>query len=165
MRDQGSLTCPYCDYRFAQMPADRTGCPGCSQILYVYNSVLGGKKILLTEEGLYKIIKVRPSKEPTDYFTSRMQELEAAFSKAKASTRHYGELGRELESLVWHLLEEYLPNKYKVATGFVRTLEKPGWISNQIDIILSRSDICYPIAVHHQYSVFDSVQIGSQFRH
>jgi hypothetical protein len=154
LSEQKTIDCPYCDHQFEKMPADRTGCPQCLQILYVYDSPLSRRKVLLTEEGLYKIIKVPPSKEQTDYFTSRLLELEAAFGKAKASSQHYGERGRELESLVWHLLEEYLPNKYKLATGFVRSLEKPEWISKQIDIIFSRNDICYPIAVHNQYSVF-----------
>lgn len=154
MQRKTSIYCPYCDHPFDTLPPDKTGCPDCGEIIYIYDSRLGNGKILLTEEGLYKIVKVRPSQEANDYFTARLQELDAAFSKAKASTRHYGELGRELEALVKNLLSEYLPNKYKIATGFVRSLEKPEWLSNQIDIIITRRDICYPIAVHQEYSVY-----------
>jgi hypothetical protein len=154
MRNKWKISCPYCDHNFDTLPPDRTGCPNCEQIIYIYSSPLGGQKILMTEEGLFKVIRTKSSKEEKDYFVARMEELEAAFRKATASTTHYAELGRELETLVKKLLEEYLPNKYKVATGFVKSLEKPGWQSNQIDIILSRSDICYPISVQHQYSVF-----------
>ncbi len=148
------ISCPYCDHVFGKLPPDRTGCPNCGEILYVYDSILSNRKILLTEEGLFTMVKVKASQESSDYFTARLQELDASFRKASASTSHYGELGRELETLVKALLSEYLPNKYKVGTGFVRSLEKPGWQSNQIDILLSRNDICYPIAVHQQYSVF-----------
>ncbi len=154
MRDMREISCPYCDYNFENLPADGSGCPNCGEIIYVYDSILGNKKILLTEEGLYKIVKVKASQEANDYFTARLQELDASFRKAKASINHYGELGRELETLVKGLLSEYLPNKYKVSTGFVRSLEKPKWQSNQIDVLLSRNDICYPIFVHQQYSVF-----------
>ena len=108
----------------------------------------------MTEDGLYKIINPKGRREPSDYFTARAEELKASFARAQASTFHYGELGRELESCVRSLLSEYLPNRYDIATGFVRSLERPGWQSNQIDILLSRSDICYPIAVHQQYNVY-----------
>jgi len=154
MATKRTPTCPYCDHAFTTVPADRHPCPSCNQTIYIYSSHLDARVVLMTEEGLSKVIRPKSSASQSDYFTARMLELDAAFSKAKASTTHYGELGRELESLVKGLLEEYLPNKYRVATGFVRSLEKPGWLSNQIDLLLCRSDICYPIAIHQQYSVF-----------
>ncbi len=154
MGSKRTLACPYCDHPFDSVPLDRTGCPHCGEIIYVYDSPLRDSKIILTDEGHYKIVKAKAFKQVTDYFTARMLELEAAFSKAKATTSHYAELGRELEALVRNLLTEYLPNKYMVATGFVKTLEKLDWQSSQIDIIISRSDICHPIAVHQQYRVF-----------
>jgi len=154
MKANSSISCPYCDYDFTKLPPDRTGCPNCGEIIYIYESPSGRGKILITEEGLYKIVKAKPSQQAQDYFTSRLIELKAAFEKAKATSNHYGELGRELEALVKNLLQEYLPAKYKVATGFVRSLEKPKWQSNQIDVLMTRSDICYPIAVHNEYSIF-----------
>lgn len=154
MEKNQEISCPYCGFIFNSMPIDRTGCPNCKEIIYVHDSILGNKKVLFTEEGLFKIVKIKYSQETKDYFISRLRELDAAFRKAQASTQHYGELGRELESLVKNLLSEYLPTKYKLATGFIRSLEKPKWQSNQIDIIFSRNDICHPIAVHNQYSVF-----------
>jgi hypothetical protein len=154
MRIGSRIMCPYCDLLFSDVPPDQSTCPTCGGILHVFHSPLTNRIILMSDEGLFKIAKPTSATKVVDYFSSRMLELEASFNKAKASTTHYGELGRQLESLVKNLLSEYLPNKYKTATGFVRTLEKPGWQSNQIDIILSRSDICYPIAVLDQYSVF-----------
>ena len=146
--------CPYCDYSFPTVPPDQSPCPQCGRILYVYTSPLTAKVVLMTDEGLTKVIRPKASAIRTDYFTSRILELEAAFVKANSLTSHYPELGRELESLVGGLLSEYLPNKYKIGTGFVRSLEKPGWQSNQIDLLLFRSDICYPIATHQEFKVF-----------
>jgi hypothetical protein len=148
------ISCPYCGHRFRGMPRDHTACPNCKQILYVYDSVLGGRKVILTEEGLSKIIKAKALSGTQDYFTARLNELAASFQKAQATTTHYGELGRELENRVKDLLQEFLPNKYEISTGFVRSLERPKWRSNQIDILLGRNDICYPIAVHNEYRVY-----------
>ena len=154
MNKDDSLSCPYCGYELAAMPHDKTACPNCENILYISKSILGEEDVLLTEEGYYKIVRSKKRDEESDYFTERMNELKASFGKAKASIMHYGELGRDLEVAVRKLLEEYLPNKYRVDTGFVRSLEKPGWRSNQIDILLSRNDICYPLAIHHEYKVY-----------
>src|SRR5271157_1744404 len=107
-----TLACPYCDHPFDLVPSDGTGCPHCGETIYVYDSPLRNAKIILTDEGHVKIVKAKAFKPVTDYFTSRMLELEAAFGKAKATTSHYAELGRELESLVRCFLSEYLPNKY-----------------------------------------------------
>ncbi|MBA7682155.1 hypothetical protein ES703_90501 [subsurface metagenome] len=78
----------------------------------------------------------------------------AAFDKATKASTHYGQLGSESEEIVRELLNEHLPLKYYADTGFVRTLEKPGWESKQIDILLVRRDICFPLAILKRFKVY-----------
>ena len=148
------IHCPYCDDELPKVPLDISGCPKCGQVIRVIESLLGDRKVLLTQEGWAKIYRPSGREVEHDYFTARLQELRGAFEKAMGSTIHYGERGRELESLVRGFIDEYLPRKYSLHTGFVRSLEKQGWQSNQIDILVCRSDICYPIAVHREFSVY-----------
>ena len=137
-----------------QRRPDRTVCPVCGEVIYLNESLIGGNQVLLIEEGYHNIVKTRRVGDSGGYFIRRVEGLAAASRKARASTKHYGELGRELEAAVKGFLSEHLPNEYRIDTGFVRSLEKPGWQSNQIDVLLSRSDICYPLATHHEYKVY-----------
>jgi hypothetical protein len=110
--------------------------------------------MLLTEEGYEKITRAVRLQENAEYFSERLGQLGSEFRKAQKACTHYGQLGSELEKLVMVLLREHLPLKYKVDTGFVRTLERPGWESSQIDILFVRQDICFPLAILKDFRVY-----------
>jgi len=89
-----------------------------------------------------------------DYMSSRQADLLNYLRKASAIIEHDGERGRNLETEVGRLIGEYLPGIFAVDTGFVRSLEDPDWQSNQIDLLLTRSDFGHPLAVFPETKVY-----------
>ena len=89
-----------------------------------------------------------------EYMSSRQADVLNSLRKASAVLEHDGERGRNLETEVGRLIGEYLPGIFSVDTGFVRSLEDPDWQSNQIDLLLTRSDFGHPLAVFPETKVF-----------
>lgn len=77
--------------------------------------------------------------------TSIIREIVASLNKGvleeldlSSIIKHPGENGRAREQILTNFLRKILPSKYAVDTGFV--IDAVGGISNQIDIIIYRSD-------------------------
>lgn len=149
-----SLTCPYCGSEIRNPPANGKLSPCCQQPVYRRKSSHTGKAMLLTEQGYERMKRAAQLQENTKYFSERLVQLGSEFRKAQNACTHYGQLGSELEKLVMCLLNEHLPLKYKADTGFVRTLDQPGWQSCQIDILFVRQDICFPLAMLKSFRVY-----------
>lgn len=85
---------------------------------------------------------------------TRAKELESRISTVVAVLKHHGEAGRNIEEIVRQTIREYVPQKFGIETGFVRSLEDPNWESSQIDLLLTRQDTGHPLAVFPGTKVF-----------
>ena len=104
------------------------------------------------------------TKKNNNYFTRCVNSLKEAYRGVEVGDNpHYVTAGHELECLVTEkLLKPFLPSKYAVHTNcFVRSLEKPNWKSNEIDILFTRDDIGFPLESHETYKIFPMESIVS----
>lgn len=84
----------------------------------------------------------------------RAKELESKIGAVVTILKHHGEVGRNIEEIVRQTLREYVPQKFGIETGFVRSLEDSNWESSQIDLLLTRQDTGHPLAVFPGTKVF-----------
>lgn len=82
-----------------------------------------------------------------EHLLSRQRELLTYLESVTSAIDHHGEAGRDLELRVRDLLTQFLPGRFGLSSGFVRSLDDPDWQSNQIDLLITRKDIGYPLAV------------------
>lgn len=89
-----------------------------------------------------------------EHFERRMRKLENWIESSADVINHKSSLGADTENIVKEMIREYLPGKFGVETGFVRSLEDPKWQSKQIDILFTLNDQGFPLATLLSCKVF-----------
>jgi len=84
----------------------------------------------------------------------KIREFEARLNTVISGLQHQGEAGKNIESVVRELLLEYLPGKFGIETGFVRSLQNPNWESHQTDLLFTHKVAAHPLAVFPGSKVF-----------
>ncbi len=90
----------------------------------------------------------------SDTASNQVKEIEARINSVISVLRHHGEAGRNIEEIVRLAIRDYIPLKFGIETGFVRSLDDPNWQSNQIDLLFTRQDTGHPLAVFPGTKVF-----------
>lgn len=67
---------------------------------------------------------------------------------------HHAETGGNFEELIKKELIKFVPSRFGIDSGFIRTLENPDFISKQIDTIFYYNDIGFPMAVTPKMKIF-----------
>jgi hypothetical protein len=86
--------------------------------------------------------------------SSQLKELEVRIGSVVTVLKHYGEAGRNIEDIVRMAIRDYVPQKFGIETGFVRSLDDANWQSNQIHLLFTRQDIGHPLAVFPGTKIF-----------
>lgn len=84
----------------------------------------------------------------------KTRSLEYWIEANSSIVSHKSTIGTDLENVVKDLLREYLPIKFSLETGFVRSLEDIEWQSNQIDILFTLNNTGFPLATLPTCKVF-----------
>lgn len=88
------------------------------------------------------------------HINSQIKNLSYWIDSQTSLIEHNATIGSNVELIVREIIKSYLPDKFGVETGFVKSLNNLDWISAQIDIILTHKNQGFPLVTSLSSKVF-----------
>lgn len=90
------------------------------------------------------------AKRPSDF----SKELREQIRSIVQDLQHHGASGGSIEKILRTRLRDYIPLRFGIHNGFIRSLDFPDWESHELDLIFTNDWYSQPLAVYPTHSIF-----------